>query len=87
MFDAVMFDEAAHVRTTVDIADDVLAASKSVAREQGKSLGEVLSELARKGLRKPVSKASRNGVPLLKVKNPSMRVTLEIVNALRDEAP
>ena len=75
------------MRTTLDIADDVLAAAKAIAREQGKSAGAVVSELARSGLRKPIRVGSRNGVPILKVKNPETRVTLETVNALRDEAP
>jgi hypothetical protein len=75
------------MRTTLDIADDVLAAAKAIAREQGKTAGAVVSELARSGLRKPVRVGSRNGVPVLKVKNPEARVTLEMVNALRDEAP
>jgi hypothetical protein len=75
------------MRTTLDIADDVLAAAKAIAREQGKTAGAVVSELARSGLRKPVRVGSRNGVPVLKVKNPEARVTLEMVNALRDETP
>jgi hypothetical protein len=47
----------------------------------------VVSELARTALRKRVRLGSRDGVPLLKVRNPEIRVTLEMVNALRDEAP
>jgi hypothetical protein len=38
-------------------------------------------------LRKPVGARSRGGVPVLKVRNPDVRITLEMVNALRDEAP
>jgi hypothetical protein len=75
------------MRTTLDIADDVLAAAKAIAKEQGKTAGAVVSELARSGLRKPIRVGSRNGVPILKVKNPETRVTLEMVNTLRDEAP
>ena len=75
------------MRTTLDIADDVLAAAKAIAREQAKTAGAVVSELARSGLRKPVRVGSRNGVPVLKVKNRETRVTLDMVNALRDEAP
>lgn len=75
------------MRTTLDIADDVLAAAKAIAREQGKSAGAVVSELARNGLRRPIRVGSRNGVPILKVKNPETRVTLDTVNTLRDEAP
>jgi hypothetical protein len=36
------------MRTTLDIADDVLLASKELARREKKPLGQVVSELARK---------------------------------------
>ncbi|MBV9287644.1 MAG: CopG family transcriptional regulator [Hyphomicrobiales bacterium] len=75
------------MRTTLDIADDVLAAAKAIAREQKKTTGEVVSELARTGLRKPARLGSRSGVPILSVRNPDVRITLEMVNALRDETP
>jgi hypothetical protein len=45
------------VRTTLDIADDVLMAAKALGRQEHKSAGQVLSELARKGL------AISNGTP------------------------
>lgn len=38
------------MRTTMDIADDVLAAVKELARREGRSAGEVLSTLARRAL-------------------------------------
>ena len=75
------------MRTTLDIADDVLAAAKAIGKEQGKTAGVVLSELARTGLRKPIRVASRNGVPVLAGREGGTPVTLDIVNALRDEAP
>ena len=62
------------MRTTLDIADDVLAAAKAIAKEQGKTAGAVASELARAGLRKPIRFGSRNGALVLKVKNPAARV-------------
>jgi hypothetical protein len=39
------------MRTTLDIADDVLRAAKEIARREKKTAGQVLSELARSGLR------------------------------------
>ena len=36
------------MRTTLDIADDVLFAAKEIAQKEKKSLGQVISELARK---------------------------------------
>ena len=38
------------MRTTLDIADDVLAAARERARREHKSMGELLSEWARRGL-------------------------------------
>jgi hypothetical protein len=76
------------MRTTLAIVDDILVAAKAIARQQGKSLGVVVSELARNALRRPVVAASeRNGLPLLPVRDHGQVVTLELVNALRDEPP
>jgi hypothetical protein len=38
------------MRTTVDIADDVLQAARERARREGKTMGAVLSDLARLAL-------------------------------------
>ena len=38
------------MRTTIAIDDDVLLAARAVARRDGRSIGAVISELARKGL-------------------------------------
>lgn len=75
------------MRTTLAIDDDVLAAAKALAERQGKTVGQVVSELARRSLRAPATKDTRNGVPLLPVRNPKAVVTPELVNALRDEQP
>ena len=45
------------MRTTLDIADDVLQAAKERARREGRSAGEVISDLARTALTAPVSSA------------------------------
>jgi hypothetical protein len=74
------------MRTTLDIADDVLAAAKAIGEEQRRSAGEVISDLARQALSRPVEMGSRGGVPILKVRDPAVRVTLDTVNALRDES-
>jgi len=76
------------MRTTLSIDDDVLAAAKELAARQGKSVGEVISSLAREALRpKHSTKRTRNGVALLPVRSGSKRVTPELVNQLRDELP
>ncbi len=43
------------MRTTLDIADDVLQAAKERARRENKTAGEVISELARAALTAPAS--------------------------------
>ena len=69
--------------------DDVLAASKHLAERERKSIGEVISTLARQGLGKGTrgTRAVRNGVPLLATRKGARPVTLELVNHLRDEQP
>jgi len=77
------------MRTTLAIDDDVLAAAKHLAEHQSKSLGEVVSELARQGLAKAkrAARPTRNGLLLLPTKGPGGSVTLELVNQLRDDLP
>ena len=73
------------MRTTLTIDDDVLAAARGLAMQQQRTLGEVVSELARRSLRVSATSAKlRKGVPLIAVNAYSAPVTLEIVNALRD---
>lgn len=38
------------MRTTLDIADDILAAVKDLARRENRTAGEVISDLARQAL-------------------------------------
>lgn len=79
-YDAVM-------RTTLSIDDDVLTEVKAIASHQDRSLGEVVSELVRRALERPVpGKVYRNGIPILPDTG-GPRVTLEFVNRLRDELP
>jgi len=75
------------MRTTLTIDDDVLTAAKAIARQTDRTIGEVVSELARCALRPPAELAERNGVPLLPLRRPGVIVTAEIVNALHDELP
>jgi hypothetical protein len=75
------------MRTTIAIDDDVLTAARAIARQRNQSIGKIVSELARHSLRAPLTGGERNGVPLLPVREKGVIVTLEIVNALRDEPP
>ena len=75
------------MRTTLAIDDDVLSAAKAIARQRHQTVGSVVSELARRSLHPPAEAVERNGVPLLPLRRPDAIVTLDIVNALRDELP
>lgn len=74
-----------NVRTTLDIEEDVLLAAKELARRRGRSIGYVLSDLARQGLSRRVEGAARNGVPLFPIAADAGVVTPELVNQLRDD--
>jgi hypothetical protein len=76
------------MRTTLAIDDDVLAAAKEMAATERKSVGEVISSLARTAMRPTLSgHNTRNGVPLLPVRPGSPRVTSELVRQLQEELP
>jgi hypothetical protein len=46
------------MRSTLDIADDVLIVAKEIALREKKTIGEIVSELARKGLQAPNTAAA-----------------------------
>ncbi len=79
------------MRTTLDIDDDVLQAAKELARRDHKTAGQVLSELARRGLNEANSSFSNTGVEeeAFLGFRPFVRrgtiVTNETIDRLRDE--
>jgi hypothetical protein len=75
------------MRTTLAIDDDVLTAAKAIAHQTHKTIGSVVSDLARRALQPPTAMTVRNGIPLLTTREAGILVTPEIVNALRDELP
>ena len=76
------------VRTTLTIDDDILEAARERADFERKSIGEVLSSLARKGLCLPQSSPTfRNGVPLLPIQPGAKSATLDLIKELMDETP
>ena len=80
--------DAQTVRTTIDIADDVLQAVRELAELRGETLGAQLSALVRKGLETAAPTAAiRNGVPLLPGRRErGAKPTMKLVNSLRDES-
>lgn len=88
------------MRTTLDIADDVLFAAKELARREKKPLGQIISELARRAFAQPAegmtgAQPPNSGAP--KVSERLARygihplpprggiVTNELIDRLRDE--
>jgi hypothetical protein len=69
------------MRITLTIDDDVFSIAKELAKKQHKTVGEVISALARQSLS---GNGTRNGVPLLDV-NDNTPVTMKFVNELWDE--
>lgn len=73
------------MRTTLSIDDDIIHAARALADHRRQSIGSVISDLARKGLEPSRDDAThRNGFPLLPRRGHGV-VTVEMVNALRDE--
>lgn len=75
------------MRTTLSLDEDVLSAARAIAERDHKTIGQVVSELARKSLADRPKLRTRNGIPLLDKKSRGVPVTLEFVNRLRDETP
>lgn len=76
------------MRTTLTIDDDVLAAARERAGFERKTVGEVISALARKSLSPPQPTAKfRNGVPLLPIQPGARSATLDLIKELMDETP
>lgn len=77
------------MRTTLDIADDVIQAAEELGRLEKKSAGEVITELARRALAgqaaAQVSDYARavEALPSLPRRD-GPTVTMKIVNELRD---
>jgi hypothetical protein len=83
------------MRTTLDIEDDVLFAAKEIARRERKSLGQVISELARRAFAQGPGQGAGKGTA--RVSEPLAAygihplpargglVTNELIDRLRDE--
>ena len=72
------------MRTTLDIADDVVAAAKELAAAERRSLGSVISELARRGLT-PTRVEAQGGLPVIRVPAGTPAITPEMVRRALDE--
>ncbi len=72
------------MRTTLSLEPDVFRAAKQLAAAQSKSLGTVVSELARKGLKgSDQAPKTRNGFPVFDV--PSNAKTFSLDDIKRED--
>lgn len=72
------------MRTTLDIDDEVLALVREMATADGRSIGTVLSELARRGLA-PGRVDTSGGRPVIRVPEGTPVITPEMVRQADDE--
>ena len=74
------------MRTTLDIDKEMLIIVKEISIQQHSSAGAVVSELLRKALQQGDTVLEvRNGIPLLPRRPNGPKVTMEMVNRLRDD--
>ena len=76
------------MRTTLTLDDELLAIARSLADAEARTVGEVISELALRGLRpRPDATEVREGFPVFVVPDDAPPITSETVRAALDDAP
>ena len=71
------------MRTTLTLDDDVAAAVQEIARTSGRRLGQVVSDLVRRGLRGPTDRAA--GFPVFPVARDAPVIPADRARDLLDE--
>lgn len=72
------------MRTTLNIDEDVVSAARELATGERRSLGSVISELARRGLT-PARIETDGGLPVIRVPAGTPPITPEMVRRALDE--
>ena len=73
------------MRTTLQIDNDVLEAARSLAKAENRTVGQVVSRLARRGLAPRPQEATDSGFPVFAVSADSPPITPEMVRRAADE--
>jgi hypothetical protein len=73
------------MRTTLKIDADILNAARQIAAAKSKSIGEVISELARRGLEPRGREGKRGGFPVFQVSKGAAPLVPEDVRRDEDE--
>jgi len=75
------------MRTTITLDDDIFEAAEAQARASGKRLGEVVSELARRGLQRGREASHKSGLPVFRVPSNAPMIPASRAKKLIDEEP
>ncbi len=73
------------MRTTLQLDEDIYWAAKSLAQAERKSIGEVISSLARRALAPDPRITERNGFPVFSVSPGAAPITSEMVKAALED--
>jgi len=73
------------MRTTLDLDEALLVAAKALARDEGTSIGAVVSRLARLGMQQGVGVTSSGGFPVFATAANAAPITIDLVNEHRDD--
>jgi hypothetical protein len=74
------------MRTTLNLDEDILRAAKSLARERGTSVGDVISALVRDALRPPGGIRYEAEFPVFEVGENAPPITPEMVESALEES-
>ncbi len=77
--------KVSNMRTTITVDNDVFEAAQAQARASGKKLGEVISQMARRGLRATADTAKKNGLPVFKISGGAQVIPSNRAKELLDE--
>ena len=73
------------MRTTLNLDEEILETAKSIARDRGLSIGNVISELVRKGLRSERSYVTDDDLPYFQVHESARPITTDDIARAEDE--
>lgn len=73
------------MRTTLNIDDEIYMMAKHLAERDNYSIGDMISELARKGLEKEILDFNDDEFPVMPTLDNGKKITIGMVNTSRDE--
>jgi hypothetical protein len=69
----------------LEIDDDLVQVARQLAQQHRTTMGQVISQLVRKGMEPKSAPRMRNGVLLFDLKPGARKPSMALVNQLRDE--